>query len=96
MKEKHQGYSYEHIFSHRWDAMRGYHYLMHIARMLNEMVLHSIALEEQVKTLGIRFFIKKLRETIAHRELDVERLRRVAESPGQLRLIPEESWRSVA
>lgn len=96
LKDKHQGYSYEHIFSHRWDAMRGYHYLMHIARMLNEMALHSVALEEQVKTLGIRFFIKKLRETIAHRELDAERLRRLAESPGQLRLVPEESWRSVA
>jgi hypothetical protein len=34
LKEKHQGYQYEHIFSHDWNAMRGYHYLMHIARML--------------------------------------------------------------
>lgn len=97
LKEKHQGYSYEHIFSHQWDAMRGYHYLMHIARMLNEMALHSITLEEQVKTVGIRSFIKKFREIMTHRELDAQRLRRLAEFPGQLRLIPEDRWRrSVA
>ncbi|MBS3948127.1 MAG: hypothetical protein KGZ57_07510 [Dethiobacter sp.] len=34
LKEKHQGYSYEHIFSHNWNAMKGYHSLMHIACML--------------------------------------------------------------
>ncbi|GGJ90959.1 hypothetical protein GCM10007063_12040 [Lentibacillus kapialis] len=39
LKEKHQGYQYEHIFSYDWNAMKGYHYLMHIARMVNEMAL---------------------------------------------------------
>lgn len=97
LKEKHHGYSYEHIFSHHWDAMRGYHYLMHIARLLNELALHSVSLEEQVKAMGIRSIIRKFREVLAHRELDATRLRRLTETPGQLRLVPEESWRrSVA
>ena len=99
LKEKHQGYHYEHIFSHDWNAMRGYHYLMHIARMLNEMVLHSIYLTEQVKTVGIQSFIKKNHIVMIHRELDTERLRRLLESPGQLRLVHEDNWktsRSVA
>ena len=97
LKEKHQGYSYEHIFSYQWDAMRGYHYLMHIARIFNEMALHSISLEQQVRAVGIQLFIKKFREIMTHRELDTERLRRLVRTPGQLRLIPEDHWRwSVA
>jgi hypothetical protein len=48
LKEKHQGYQYEHIFSYHWGAMRGYHYLMHIGRMLNEMAIHSVYLTEHL------------------------------------------------
>ncbi|WP_333593341.1 transposase family protein [Aminobacterium colombiense] len=92
LKEKHQGYQYEHIFSHDWNAMQGYHYLMHIARMLNEMALHSIYLIEQVKAVGIQSFIKDFYAAMAYRELDLERLRRLRESPGQLRLVYEDNW----
>ena len=94
LKEKHQGYSYEHIFSHNWNAMKGYHYVMHIARMINEMALHSVSLIEHVKEVGIQSFIKKFRETIIHRALDTERLRWIRESPGQLRLVWQEDWKT--
>ncbi len=92
LKEKHQGYSYEHIFSHQWDAMQGYHFLMHIARMFNEMAVHSVCVIEYVKVVGIQPFIKRLREVMSHRELDAKRLRRLTKSPGQLRLIYEDNW----
>jgi len=92
LKEKHQGYHYEHIFSHDWNAMQGYHYLMHIARMLNEMALHSISLTEHVKEVGIRLFIKKYRAAMTHREFDTKKLRRFIESPSQLRLVYEDNW----
>jgi len=75
LKEKHQGYRYEHIFSHDWNAMRGYHYLMHIGRMLNEMVLHSISLTEHVKEVGIQSFIRKFFLAMSQRSLDAERIR---------------------
>ena len=94
LKEKHQGYQYEHIFSHDWNAMRGYHYLMHIARMLNEMALHSVYLVEHVKAVGIQSFIKKFCEAMTNRELDTTRLRRLLESPGQLRLAQEDDWKT--
>ncbi len=94
LKEKHQGYSYEHIFSHNWNAMKGYHYLMHVARMINEMALHSVSLIEHVKEVGIQSFIKKFREAMIHRALDIERLRWITESPGQLRLVQEEDWKT--
>lgn len=94
LKEKHQGYQYEHIFSHDWNAMKGYHYLTHIARMLNEMALHSISLTEHVREIGMQSFIKKFRAAMTYRELDTERLRRATESPGQLRLVYEENWKT--
>src|SRR6266699_1828494 len=39
--EKHQGYQYEHNFSYNWEAMRGYHFLMQIAHLLNALVQNS-------------------------------------------------------
>lgn len=94
LKEKHQGYHYEHIFSYDWNGMRGYHYLMHVARMLNELALHSISLIEQVKEIGFQLFIQKFREIMIHRELDTKRLSRLIDSPGQLRLVQEENWKT--
>ncbi len=96
LKEKHQGYSYEHVFSTDWNAMKGYHYLMHIARLLNELALHSIYLIEYVAELGIRGFIERFRAYMTHRKLDQKRLRAAALSPGQLRLELEGRWQRVA
>jgi len=94
LKEKHQGYSYEHIFSHNWNAMKGYHYLMHIARMINEMALYSVSLIEHVKEVGIQSFIHKFYIAMVYMKLDTERLRRLTESPGQLRLVLEEGLKT--
>lgn len=94
LKEKHQGYSYEHIFSYNWNAMKGYHYLMHIARMINEMALHSVSLIEHVKEVGVQAFIKKFYIAMVYTKLDTERIRRLTESPGQLRLVHEENWKT--
>ena len=94
LKEKHQGYRYEHIFSRDWNAMRGYHYLMQIGRMLNEMVLHSISLTEHVKEVGIQSFIRKFFLAMPQRSLDTERIRQRVKSPCQLRLVQEEDWKT--
>lgn len=94
LKEKHQGYQYEHIFSYHWEAMRGYHYLMHIGRMLNEMAMHSVYLTEHVRECGMQSFVRHFCEAMRNRELDLERLRRMAASPGQLRLVYDDDWKS--
>lgn len=94
LKEKHQGYRYEHIFSHDWNAMRGYHYLMHIGRMLNEMVLHSISLTEHVKGVGIQLCIRKFFLAMIQRSLDTERIRQRVKSTCQPRLVLEEDWKT--
>ena len=39
--EKHQGYSYEHLFAKNWNAMKGYHYLMRLAHLFNTLARFS-------------------------------------------------------
>lgn len=92
LKEKRQGYQYEHIFAHDFQVMRGYHFLMHIGRMLNEMALHAESLIEQVKAVGMREFIREFYQVMRHRRLDTERLSQAAASPGQLRLSLADDW----
>jgi len=58
------------------------------------MALHSLHLTEHVKTVGVQSFIKKFHEAMTNIELDTELLRRLTESPGQLRLVHEENWKT--
>jgi len=94
LKEKRQGYHYEHIFSHDFNAMQGDHYLMYIGRMLNELALHSVSLTEHVKTVGFRDFIEDFKEVMVNTGLDQEMLIRTVKSSGQLRLVLEDDWKT--
>jgi hypothetical protein len=87
LKEKHQGYQYEHVFSHNWDAMKGYHYLMHIARLVNEMALHMESLQGHVNEVGIQEFINGFYTAMKERTLDTDRIRNLKKVKYQLRLI---------
>lgn len=84
--EKHHGYSYEHLFSHDWKAMKGYHYLMHLGHMLNVLAQHSEHLFAVVVAKGVRAFIKFVRESLVHPWLDPEQLRERLRPKPQLRL----------
>jgi hypothetical protein len=46
--EKQHGYQYEHVFSFNWNAMKGYHHLMHLGHALNALVRFSSHLYEFV------------------------------------------------
>ncbi len=61
--EKHQGYAYEHAFAKDWNAMRGYHYLMRIAHLLNTLARYASVLALIFKQKGIRAFIRFIRST---------------------------------
>lgn len=84
--EKRHGYQYEHCFSFNWEAMKGYHYLMRLAHLLNILVHYSSALRRLVLRLGVRGFIDFLWETIVGRWLDAQCVRRRLAEPFQLRL----------
>lgn len=84
--EKRHGYNYEHLFSHNWNAMRGFHYLMRLGHMFNVLAQYSTALIKTIQKLGVRGFIDFVRSTMANRWLDVERVCQRLEAPFQLRL----------
>jgi hypothetical protein len=84
--EKHQGYSYEHLFSHDWNAMKGYHYLMHLGHALNVLAQYSEHLFAVVVAQGLHAFIKLVRDSLVHPWLDPRRLHERLQSKPQLRL----------
>jgi hypothetical protein len=85
--EKHQGYSYEHCFAYDWTAMKGYHYLMRLAHLLNVLARFSECLQKTIRSLGIRGCLEFLRETVAGPWLDKDTIRSRLARPQQLRLL---------
>lgn len=85
LQEKRQGYQYEHVFAYDWNAMRGYHYLMHLAHLMNELVGLVDGVAVFISEFGIRGFLRLLRETIAGPWLDLKRVREIQEQKRRLR-----------
>lgn len=85
--EKHQGYRYEHLFAKNWNAMRGYHYLMRIAHLLNTLARFSSVLAAQHLELGVRAFIQFVRSTYSGPWLDAAVVKQRLQAPFQLRFI---------
>ncbi len=67
--------------------MRGWHYLMRLACLLNTLACYSVALWDSVRIRGSSGTIVFLRETYLGPWLAPERLRRLCAGPSQLRLI---------
>lgn len=85
--EKHQGYSYEHLFSFNWNAMKGYHYLMHLGHALNVLAQYSQHLFAFVVAKGVRAFIKYVRDSLVHPWLEPQKLHQRLRKKPQLRFI---------
>ena len=89
--EKHHGYQDELCFSYNWNAMTGYHYLRRLAHL--SIPSHTISkhLAKIIKDTGVRGFIRFIRETMAGRWLDYERLSEQLREPFQLWLTQTEA-----
>jgi len=85
--EKRHGFQYEHCFSYNWNAMKGYHFLMHLGHLFIILAQYSKCLAKKIKTLGMRGFIKFIRETIAGPWLDEIRVIKRLNRNFQLRLV---------
>jgi hypothetical protein len=83
--EKHHGYQYEHCFSYDWKAMKGYHYLMHLAHLLNVLAEYSESLSAYIKENGIRNLIQFVFSTLTGPWLDSNIAKQIAR-PCNLRL----------
>ena len=84
--EKHHGYAYEHCFSYNWNAMKGYHYLMHLGHIINVLTLYSTGLIGKVKEKGARRTIKLIWLVFKGYVLDTERLKMTIQGKYQIRL----------
>ncbi len=85
--EKHQGYQYEHCFSYNWNAMRGYHYLMHLAHMFNVLAQYSACFVKYIKDMGMRGTIQFICETMAASLLNAVRVKALLSPPLLIRLL---------
>ena len=84
--EKHHGYQYEHAFSHNWNAMKGYHFLMRLSHLINLLAQKTALLAKLVESRGVRGLIQFLRETCKSPWLDANRISALSAIPCQLRL----------
>jgi len=85
--EKHQGYSYEHLFAKNWNAMMGYHYLMRLAHLFNTLARFSSELAGLLKQYGVRGAIGFIRETFTGPWLDPQEIELRLKKPFRLRLL---------
>jgi len=85
--EKHQGYSYEHAFAKQWNAMKGYHYLMRLAHLLNTLARFSKDLAELFATLGVQAAIGFIRNTLTGPWLNPQQIEQRLARPFRLRLL---------
>jgi hypothetical protein len=85
--EKHQGYSYEHAFAKQWNAMKGYHYLMRLAHLLNTLARFSKELAELFSELGVQAAIGFIRNTLTGPWLDATEIEQRLGRPFRLRLV---------
>ncbi len=83
--EKRCGYHYQHCFSYSWSAMKGYHYLMRIAHLLNVLVQYSSQFAKLVGELGAQGMIGFIRQTLSGPWLDHEQVAQALARPRQLR-----------
>ena len=67
--------------------MKGYHYLMRLGHLFNVLSQYSEALVERIKEMGMRGFIRFIRETLGGPWFDSSWGQEALKVPVQLRLI---------
>lgn len=86
--EKHQGYVFEHCFSYNWNAMKGFHFLMKIGRLINVLVTNSEFAVPKIQQLGIRGLLSKIFDACKGDILNTDCLKSIVENQNyQLRLV---------
>ncbi len=74
-------------YSRDWNAMQGFHHLMHIAHLLHILVLHQTKLWPMVLRLSIRGTMIKLVEVARDFGVDKARIARLGERRHKPRLV---------
>ena len=64
--EKNRGYHYKHLFSHNWNAMKGFHLLMRLGHALNALSQFTKQLKKYAKENGSSATLAFIKETLFH------------------------------
>jgi hypothetical protein len=64
--EKNRGYSYKHLFSYDWNAMKCYHYLMRLGHILNAISEFTQNIKEMISKFGCSFILNIIKETLSN------------------------------
>ena len=72
--EKNHGYNSEHLYSKNWKAMKGFHYLMRIVRLIEVLCYCSYKIYEKIKSIGIIGVVKLFTETLTVKSLDKDEI----------------------
>ena len=67
--------------------MKGFHYLMRLAHLLNVLVQYSVKIYEKIKEFGIRGVIDLLVSTLSGPWLDYDKIEVFIHRKHQIRLI---------
>jgi hypothetical protein len=62
--EKNRGYQYKDLFSHNWNAMKGFHLLMRLGHAMNALSQFTKKLKKYIKENGISATLKFIKETL--------------------------------
>jgi hypothetical protein len=84
---KQRGYEYEHCYAYDWNAMRGYHCLMHLGHLLNVLASYLSPLLAVVKERGMQGLLAWIRSTLSGLWLQWEQVKDRLLAPFQLRLL---------
>jgi uncharacterized membrane protein len=85
--EKHHGYAYEHAFAKQWNAMKGYHFLMRLAHLINTLARFSKQLAALFVQLGVQATIGFIRNTLTGPWLDPQEVEQRLQRPFRLSLL---------
>ena len=78
--------NYEHVFSHNWQAMRGFHHLMRLAHLIHAITFATSRVAKLVRKMGLREFHTFIKETLTGPWLSKEWIAQLLTQPFQLRL----------
>lgn len=62
--EKNRGYQYKHLFSHNWNAMKGFHLLMRLGHAMNALSQFTRRLKKYIKENGVNATLTFIKETL--------------------------------
>ena len=84
--EKRGGYCYEHLFSHNWQALCGFHHLLRLAHLVHAITFATPRAAKFIRAMGLREFLNFVKGTFTGPWLRKEWVAQFLAQPFHLQL----------